>query len=534
MAEVVDYRVEKTIDELNLLVEFGLFKKQHAKDILAQREKFEYTLRRRNRTKLDYLKYIKFEWNLLESIDAYRKTVTKNLHKAKKSSNKEEELERRILILQTKKLNDIIRSRSAHISSLFRRLTTSFQFDKDLWETYIDFAKSRKWNTRVSALYWRLLRVAAQDPKIWIRAASHEVDVNRAYDTARGLYLRSLRHHPQSVDIWFEYFKLEVNFMDMMDQRARIVFKTLKALKDDESDGKDGATEAGWDEDPNGENLGFEEDVEDEKADAQAEDHLKDDEKRPEAIKPIEESDEIISGHLPKVVYKNASKAFKNPADLQKFIVLIMSYLLSADIKANGLDKLKEYISTDLKSTDDIAQRKLGENCCDKEYLSQLGSELSSSHSPTKKLKPSSVSKTKLDLLYECYESKGIEETRILYQKFDSSVRDQTLSLYVGMIQVETWQLVKDQSKDQLDRIRNVFERALWKFGKKKPKLWYEYLQFEHKYLKDLKDIETMNAIYLRGQATLEPKKAQLLIEKYNQFQVNNEVEYSDYSDLDD
>lgn len=197
MAEIVQYRIEKTLDEIKLLVDFGILSKDEAREITNKRENFEYALRKRTKTKLDFLKYIRFEMNLLESIEQYKTTILS------KSKNMDE-VDRKIFQLQSKKLNEIIRSRAAHISVLYRELTTKFQFDKKLWKAYIDFAKQRKWNSRVSALYWRLLRVAGDDESLWMQAAAHEIETNEDKDTARKLYLLGLRHHPKSEKILSE------------------------------------------------------------------------------------------------------------------------------------------------------------------------------------------------------------------------------------------------------------------------------------------------------------------------------------------
>lgn len=380
MAEIVDYRVEKTLDELKLLVDFGIFDEQHAKEIVAKREQFEYLLRRRTKSKLEFTKYIKFEMNLLNSIEKYRKTVLRT-----KPKDPSEELDHKILKLQAKKLSDIIRSRSAHISFLFRRLTTSFQFDKRLWLAYIDFAKQRKWNARVSALYWRLLRVVSDDEDIWVAAAMHEVQVNETIDTAKKIYLMGLRHHPKSI---------------------RILSK------------------------------------------------------------------------------------------------------LAEICDAESLKKYREAIANEATETADKRTKK--------------------SKAPQQ---------SKMEILYECYDSKGLDETRKLFEDLEKSVKNQTLSLYVGMIQVESWQLAKDKSKDQLDRLRAIYNKALLKFGRTKAKLWYEYLQFEYQNAKTLDDFERINQLYTRAQATLDPSKVDRVIEKYNLMQVNpskTDIEYSDYSDLED
>jgi hypothetical protein len=392
MAEVVEYRVDKTLDELKVLIDFGIFDEEHAKEIIKKREIFEYNLRRRTKTKLDYLKYIRFEMNLLESIEKYKNSILK------KTESIEDELDRKIFILQAKKLNQIVRARAGHVSVLYRRLVSKYQFDKRLWRAYIDFAKQRKWNSRVSALYWRLLRVSANDESLWIEAAKHEIENNQDKNTARKLFLMGVRHHQNSLEL-------------------------ISRLQDIH----------------NGETLQkYKEQLEKE---------------RSESGLAVEQSNEAAS---------------------------------TSDKPRDGKQ----------------------------------------------------ATQTKMEMLYECYETNGIDQTRRLYEDLERSVKNQKLSLYVGMIQVETWQLAKDKSKEQLDRVRGVYEKALAKYGQHKAKLWYEYLQFEHQNSKTLEDLARINSIYERAQATLIPSKVDRVIEKYTLLQANphskTDIEYSDYSDLED
>lgn len=530
MAEIVALRVEKTINELNLLVEYGLFTEPEAKEILAKRQNFEYNLRRKTRTKLDYLKYIRFEVNLLEALDKYKKRIVQEYWK-NKEANTLEELERRIILLQAKKLNDVIRARCAHISSLFRKLTTSFQFDKNLWLAYIDFARSRNWNTRVTALYWRLLRVCGNCEDIWIAAASHEVKINKAFDVARGLYLRALRHHPNSVQIWIEYFIMEVKFAEIVDRRARIVFKVSEESKEK----KDEEVNIWVDDECELKQTIDEDKIEEEK-------NLADEEKEEAVpnVKPVDQDDQIISGHLPKIIFNNALKALKSGREISLFVTKILIYILSSHEQTKVIMSLKDYICTDLKTRHSDGELTISKelvSCCDKledlkEYLFKLNADETN---PQKKLR--STNPSKLEILYECYKSNGIGKTRDLFIEYEKSIRNQTLSLYVGMIQVEIWQSQKDKSKKQLNMVRAIYEKALNKFGKDKAKLWYEYLYFEHAHAKSLEDFDRINQIYSKAQSTLNPSKVDRVIERYTMLQVKTsktDLEYSDYSDIDD
>ena len=53
MAEVVEFRIDKTLDELKVLIDFGIFDEGHASEITKKREIFEYNLRRRGKDVLN-------------------------------------------------------------------------------------------------------------------------------------------------------------------------------------------------------------------------------------------------------------------------------------------------------------------------------------------------------------------------------------------------------------------------------------------------------------------------------------------------
>lgn len=365
MAEIVEYRLEKTLQEIDILIKFGLFTDDEAREVTKKREEFEYALRRRTNDKLCYLKYIKFEMNMLAAIEKYKDTIRKVP-------------DDKIFELQAQKLKEIVRSRIGHISFLYRKVIMKNQFDKRLWVAYIEFAKQRKLIPRVSALYWRMLRVVNNDASLWIDAAEFEISITKDLNVARKLLLLGLRHNPESRTI---------------KEKLATICDTA-ALKESSED-----------------------------------------------------IDTIIEESAPSTSKESKTKH-----------------------------------------------------------------------------------KSMIDVLYERFgKQKDLEATRKLFDDLEKSVKNQTLALYVGMIEIES----KPNKLDK-DRIRTLYDKALSKFGKCKPKLWYEYLRFENKHAKTLEDFERINRVYTRAQATLDPSKVGRVISQYTLMQSGQEDEiYSDYSDLD-
>ncbi|CAH2056590.1 unnamed protein product [Thlaspi arvense] len=68
MADVVQYRLERMVNELEDLERRGLFSRQEIAEVVRQRRKFEYRLKRPSPLKQDFLAYIEYE----KQLDALR------------------------------------------------------------------------------------------------------------------------------------------------------------------------------------------------------------------------------------------------------------------------------------------------------------------------------------------------------------------------------------------------------------------------------------------------------------------------------
>ena len=71
MADVVRSMMEEMIPELDDLEELGIFSSAEIKQIVKQRRKFEYGLRRRAPVLDDFLHYIEYEFVSCKSIGAF-------------------------------------------------------------------------------------------------------------------------------------------------------------------------------------------------------------------------------------------------------------------------------------------------------------------------------------------------------------------------------------------------------------------------------------------------------------------------------
>uniref|UniRef100_A0A8K9X537 UTP6 small subunit processome component n=1 Tax=Oncorhynchus mykiss TaxID=8022 RepID=A0A8K9X537_ONCMY len=129
MAEIVHQRIENRIPELEQLERVGLFSKKEVKSLLKRATALEYKLHRLIITKVDFIAYIQ---------------VSRIGYQFKR-----EEIEFSII---------------SRINNIFRRATTKWKDDVQLWLSHIAFCK--KWNTKsaISKVFSSMLAIHPEKP----------------------------------------------------------------------------------------------------------------------------------------------------------------------------------------------------------------------------------------------------------------------------------------------------------------------------------------------------------------------------------
>ncbi|KZV85886.1 hypothetical protein EXIGLDRAFT_653692, partial [Exidia glandulosa HHB12029] len=194
--ERVQFQQEQMLPELKDLEEKGVFTKQEIKQILKKRTAFETALVRRVAKKSDYLQYAGYEMQL----EALRR---KRVQRLKLEGGK-------------KTISDyaLVR-RQLHI---FERAVAKFKDDVALWVQYIKLAQREGARTLAGKICARALRLHPNVPALYVLAAAHEL----AYlspATARTLLQRGLRINPESVDLWREYVRMELGYVESLRKR---------------------------------------------------------------------------------------------------------------------------------------------------------------------------------------------------------------------------------------------------------------------------------------------------------------------------
>ncbi|XP_029017804.1 U3 small nucleolar RNA-associated protein 6 homolog isoform X2 [Betta splendens] len=206
MAEVVQYRIEERIPELEQLERVGLFTRKEVKSIIKKATALEYKLHRLIVKKEDFIAYIQYEINVLELIKKRRIHI--NYH------FKREEIEYPII---------------HRINSIFKRATKKWKDDVQLWLSHVAFCK--KWGTKgqISKVFSAMLAIHPDKPALWIMAAKSELEDRNSSENARHLFLRALRFHPKDKKVYQEYFRMELLHCEKLK-------KQKKELEDAEMD----------------------------------------------------------------------------------------------------------------------------------------------------------------------------------------------------------------------------------------------------------------------------------------------------------
>ncbi|KAJ3073211.1 U3 snoRNP protein [Podochytrium sp. JEL0797] len=218
MAESVRFHLEKMIPELEDLEQRGVFNKAEIKEIVKRRTAHEYAIHRRIGRRADYLKYIEYEINL----DRLRKKrkVRLGLDAAHDDGDDSDTEEAKKKLRFT--LSDY--SLTKRINGLYQKALRKFGGDIDLWVQYFAWAQGMGASVALGRNFARAIQLHPTNPSMYILAAQYEFLNNKNMTSARVLMQRGLRMNKESTNLWHEYFKLELLWVEKIKERRRILF----------------------------------------------------------------------------------------------------------------------------------------------------------------------------------------------------------------------------------------------------------------------------------------------------------------------
>ncbi|KAI0073382.1 hypothetical protein K474DRAFT_1721714 [Panus rudis PR-1116 ss-1] len=198
--ERVQFQQEQMLAELKDLVQKGLFTEKETKQIMKKRTAFETALVRRAPKKNDFLRYAAYEMGL----EALRRKRAERIKLQKGPPTVSDYA--------------LVR-RQFHI---FERALKKFKADIGLWIQYIQVAKKEGARSLVGRITARALQLFPNIPTFYILAAAHELEY-LSPSAARSLLQRGIRMNNDSVEMWREYVKMELGFVESMRRRWSVL-----------------------------------------------------------------------------------------------------------------------------------------------------------------------------------------------------------------------------------------------------------------------------------------------------------------------
>ncbi|KAF0871261.1 U3 small nucleolar RNA-associated protein 6 homolog [Crocuta crocuta] len=282
MAEIIQERVEDRLPELEQLERVGLFNQSEIRAIIRKASNLEYRIQRRALFKDDFINYVQYEINLLELIQR-----------------------RRIRIGYSFKKDEIEDSIVRRVQGVFRRASAKWKDDIQLWLSYIVFCK--KWTTKaqLSKVFSAMLAIHSNKPALWIMAAKWEMEDRLSSESARQLFLRALRFHPECPKLYQEYFRMEL----MHTEKLRKEKEEFEKAKMD--------------------------------------------------VENLDYPEEILKGELARIIYKNSVSVIKGAEFHLSLLSIAQLFDFAKDLQREIYDELRALHTDDPLTWDYVARREL-------------------------------------------------------------------------------------------------------------------------------------------------------------------------------
>ncbi|CDO69297.1 hypothetical protein BN946_scf184976.g16 [Trametes cinnabarina] len=299
--------------ELKDLVQKGLFTQKEIKQIMQKRTAFETALVRRIPKKSDFLRYATYEM----SLEALRRKRAERLKLPKGPPS----------------VSDYALVKRQF--QIFERALKKFKGDVGLWIQYIQVAKKEGARALVGRITARALQLHPNVPALYVLAAAHELE-HLSPSAARALLQRGLRLNADSIEMWREYVRMEMNFVESLRRRWSVLGIDIKGKGKDTEKG-DGSRRRNANESSLGD------------GNAEGDDGMQvDDEEDLDEDETARK--EIMEGAIVKAVISNAVKALPKIELFRELHELISGYPSPPSLKEAILDHLHALLRETLPS----------------------------------------------------------------------------------------------------------------------------------------------------------------------------------------
>ncbi|KAB0359177.1 hypothetical protein FD754_003333, partial [Muntiacus muntjak] len=212
---------------------------------------------------------------------------------------------RRARVGYTFKKDEIEDPMIRRIQSVFQRASIKWKDDVKLWLSFVAFC--RKWaaNVQLSKLFSSLLAFHSNKPGLWILAAKWEMEDCFSSESARQLFLRALRFHPRYPKLYEEYFRMELMHAEKLRKEKQ----------------------------------------EFEKADMD--------------VGNLEHAEEVLTGELARIVYKNSISVIKSAKFHVSLLSIAQLFDFAKDLQREIYNDLKALHTDDPLTWDYVARQEL-------------------------------------------------------------------------------------------------------------------------------------------------------------------------------
>lgn len=227
-------------DELDDLERRGLFTRAELADVVRRRRDFEFRIRRHSPLRQDFLDYIAYELRL----DSLRNLRKRAIIRAADSESDDDDRgsddegaskkrKRKRGKKWKKSISDV--AGVLRVLDIYRMATVRFKGDLDLWFRYLEFCRDKR-HGRMKQVLAQAIRFHPKVPGLWIYAAAWEFDQNLNVAAARALMQSGLRSCPDSEDMWIEYLRMELTYLNKLKARKVALGEDVKMLQKSDDD----------------------------------------------------------------------------------------------------------------------------------------------------------------------------------------------------------------------------------------------------------------------------------------------------------
>ncbi|KAM3366626.1 hypothetical protein ACQJBY_015798 [Aegilops geniculata] len=514
MADTVQYRLERMSDELDDLERRGLFTRAELAEVVRRRRDFEFRLRRHSPRKADFLDYIAY----LLRVDALRDLRKRAIIRATPNptdsdedndTNEDGKKRKKRKKKWAKSISDF--AGVLRVLDVYRMATVRFKGDLDLWFRYLDFCR-QKGHGRMKQVMAQAIRYHPKVPGLWMYAAAWEFDQNLNVAAARALMQSGLRSCPESEDMWIEYLRMELTYLNKLKARKVALGEDVKTLQKSSDDSGQ------WKEENKELFMSL-----DEQGDSPKESGLED--------VALEDKEDLFWQQgvlIIRTIYHGAMEALPSSLTLRKKILEILNSVElahSEELRLEVMDDLKKDFSHNEDYWDWLARLQLSDSI-NSSTLNKKEAVLNKLNKSIQAMKLFSHEKIYFEKLVKCamlslssaggsdcgasvssafvgwvLQKDGIKQARKMYKRFLALPRP-SLKFFQFCIELEA-NLASVGNNDGLVNARKLYDSAISIYPQER-ELWRKYYNMEL----TAGTSETSNAIYWRARKVLNDSTA--------------------------